>query len=62
MNLSKRVNNLEARVPAPPCRTCAGRPIFDLSGDGAACPECGRLPLMFTIDLDRASGRGDDAA
>jgi hypothetical protein len=60
--LTRRVARLETLAPADSCRTCAERPILTLGGDGASCPECGREPLVFTIDIDRASGREDDAA
>src|SRR5204863_65773 len=62
MTLGRRVEELEARVPAPSCGTCGQRPVLDVSGDGSACLECGRPPFMFTIDIDRAGGTGDDAA
>jgi hypothetical protein len=45
--LTRRVEALEATLPPTPCRTCA---------------ECGRIPVVFTIDIDRSSGRDDDAA
>ena len=60
--LVKRVANLEAALPAEPCRPCAERPVFTMGGHAAACPECGRHPYVFSIDIDAASGRDGDAA
>ena len=60
--LIRRVDRLEHRVPDAPCHTCAARPIFGMGGDAGPCPECGRQPATFTIDIERASGREGDAA
>jgi hypothetical protein len=60
--LNGRVTRLERYAPLGACRSCAERPIFNLGGAGAPCPECGRAPFVFTIDIDAASGREGDAA
>lgn len=60
--LTKRLDVLEAAFPAAACRACATRPVFTMDGTGDPCAECGRAPFTFTIDIDRASGRDDDAA
>ena len=49
------------------CRSCEGRATtIRIGGPTAAeaCPACGATvpPLVFTIDIDRASGREGDAA
>ena len=64
-DLSTRIGRLEGI--RRPCATCAARPVFVMDGRvpaPSACPECGRRiePFAFTIDIDRASGREDDAA
>jgi hypothetical protein len=64
-SLKRRVAALEAAAPDDGCRTCAARPVFTMAVNGseiAACPECGREPHTFTIDIDRASPRPLDAA
>ncbi len=63
--LGRRVERLEA-ASGPPCRACAARAVF-IMGEMPApstCPDCGAaiVPRTFTIDIDRASGREDDAA
>jgi hypothetical protein len=60
--LVRRVEALEAAVPPARCETCAARPAFTMGGEAKPCPECGREPFVFTIDIDRASKRDDDAA
>ena len=60
--LRRRVAALESSASTDPCRTCAQRPVFTFGGTAASCPEGGREPLVFTIDIERASGRKDDAA
>ena len=60
--LSRRVEALEATLPPTSCATCARRPVFTIGGDAAPCPECGRAPRVFSINIDRASGKTDDDA
>jgi len=62
MSLLRRVEALESSVPPADCQTCAARPVFILGGPAGPCAECGRAPLAFTIDIDRASARDGDAA
>lgn len=59
--LVKRIETLEQRLPERGCRTCAARPIFTLGGPTDPCGECGREPVVFTIDIDRTDLRGDAA-
>jgi hypothetical protein len=61
-SLERRLSALEVAVPAPACRTCAARPAFTVGGSVDACRQCGREPLTFTISIDRAGTRPDDAA
>lgn len=60
--LIRRLTDLEARLPEPPCPACAARPKFTLGGEAEACPWCGAQPFVFTIDIDRVAGRAGDAA
>jgi hypothetical protein len=60
--LTRRVEALEATLPATACRTCGERPVFAIGGSAEPCDACGRSPRRFTIDIERASGREDDAA
>lgn len=56
--LTRRVEALEAATGPTGCQTCAVRPIFTVvegGSESAPCGECGRLPLVFTIDIERAS-------
>jgi hypothetical protein len=60
--LMRRVVALETLVPRDPCRPCAERPVFTCGGTGEPCPDCGGEPRVFSITIDVAGGRGDDAA
>jgi hypothetical protein len=64
-SLSRRLAALEAAVPGGGCQTCAAGPYFTMAVNGSeivACPECGREPFTFTIDIDRARPRELDVA
>jgi hypothetical protein len=66
-SLTRRVEQLEAAVPGTECQTCAARPVFTLDtansgGTVKPCGECGREPFPFTISIDRAERRAEDAA
>jgi hypothetical protein len=63
--IARRVAALEAAAAPTDCETCASRPVFTISDDdaqSAPCPECGREPFVFSIAVDRAAQREDDAA
>ena len=63
--LVKRVADLEAAMPTTDCRTCIARAVFTMLGPGEGagpCPECGRGPLVFGIDIGAAGDRGSDGA
>ena len=61
MNLTSRLRALE-RQPAGDCPACGGRTIKMVLDHDAPpeqptpCPRCGRVPICFTIRVDRCHG------